>query len=55
MSLDEKNTNQATKKPIDDSKEELSEAELDKVAGGAMINTGSGWVNPNAPKPKPTS
>jgi len=28
---------ETAKKPIDDSKEELSEAELDKVAGGAVF------------------
>jgi hypothetical protein len=55
MSHDTKNIDETTKKPNDDSKEELSEAELDKVAGGAMINTGNGWVNPNQPKPKPTT
>jgi len=54
MSHDEKSTSETTKKPNSDPKEELTEAELDKVAGGAMINTGSGWVNPNAPK-KPTT
>jgi hypothetical protein len=36
MSHDEKKTIEATKKP-EDSKEELSEAELDKVAGGASV------------------
>jgi hypothetical protein len=35
MSHDEKKTTEASKKP-EDSKEELSEAELDQVAGGTF-------------------
>jgi hypothetical protein len=42
-------------KQIDDSKEGLSEAELDKVSGGVMVDTGNGWISPNAPKTKTTS
>jgi hypothetical protein len=54
MSHDEKKTTETTKKP-EDSKAELSEAELDKVSGGAMIQGPNGPENLYANKIKTKS
>jgi hypothetical protein len=55
MSHDEKDTIETATKPSNDPKDELTEAELDQVAGGAMYNGPNGPVNPYAPRPKPTT
>jgi hypothetical protein len=49
----EKEMTDSTNKPIDDSKEELSEAELDKVAGGAFLAPGVPEVLVNKAPIKP--